>query len=153
MSGFKELLKPGQRIWVAGSSNEPTALLAALQDAALPDNLTFLQFPLAGYNNTDFTSLSATARQRTFFMSQVLKNAAAGRLDFIPMQMRAVFDYLAGNVDVALIQAAYDRNGQLRIGPNLDFVDAALSSASIVIAEVNSGFHAPLGCPLLEQER
>ena len=36
----------GQRIYVAGSSNEPTGLLRDLAASDLPENLEFIQFPL-----------------------------------------------------------------------------------------------------------
>ena len=148
-----EYLQPGQRIWVAGSSNEPTALIDALTDALLPADLTFIQFPLPGFNQTDFTSFSESTRQETFFMSPALRNAADGRLDYVPMQMRAVYDYLSSNVDVVLLQAARDTAGRLRIGPNVDFAEAALSAASTLLVEVNEGFTAPLGGLLLDEAR
>jgi 4-hydroxybutyrate CoA-transferase len=148
-----ELLQPGQRIWVAGSSNEPAALLDMLADGPLPADLTFIQFPLPGFNSTDFTGLSPTTRQETFFMSPALRDADPQRLAFLPMQMRNVFDYLARNLDVVLLQAARDRQGRLRVGPNVDFVEAALTGASTVIVEQNEGFVAPAGSLLLDEAR
>ena len=145
MTAPPELLEAGQRIWVAGSSNEPTALLGLLDGVRLPDNLTFIQFPLPGFNNTDFTAFSTTAREETFFMSPALRNAPPDRLAFIPMQMRAVYDYLSSAVAVVLLQAARDVGGRLRVGPNVDFVEAALSSAGPLIVELNEGFVAPAG--------
>ena len=153
MQGLAGHLKSGQRIWVAGSSNEPTALVAALSESVLPDDLTFIQFPLPGYNQTDFTRVSATAREEVFFMSPAFKNADKDRLDFVPMQMRRVHDYLASNIDVAMIQVAFDVNGKLRLGPNVDFIEAALASATTVMAELNRSFQAPLGCPEIDESR
>lgn len=147
------LLKKDQRIFVAGSSNEPTGLLEHLADLQLPDNLNFIQFPLGGYNNTDFTQLSDTSTLTTFFMTPALRGADPARLHFLPMQMRAVYDYLASDVDVVMLQVALDRQGELRIGPNVDFVDAALSTASVVIAELNHAVVAPAGCPRISRER
>ncbi|MEJ2089075.1 MAG: acetyl-CoA hydrolase/transferase C-terminal domain-containing protein [Gammaproteobacteria bacterium] len=144
-------IRSGQRIWVGGSSNEPTGLLDVLREAELPEALTFIQFPLPGFNNVDFTALSPTARQETFFMSPALKNAAPGRLAFVPMQMRSVYDYLSRNVDVVLLQAARDADGRLRVGPNMDFVEAALGAATTVIVEINEGFTAPPGTLLLDE--
>jgi 4-hydroxybutyrate CoA-transferase len=150
MSGLEGLIGSGQRVWVAGSSNEPTALVRALEQSALPEGVTFIQFPLSGFNDIDFTSLPGDPREETFFMSSALKEAAADRLDFVPMQMRAVYDHLARNVDVVLLQAARDRSGQLRVGPNMDFVEAAVSSAGTLIVEINEGFVAPCGTLSLE---
>ena len=104
-----------------------------------------MQFPLAGYNATDFTQFNDTSRLTTFFMTSSLRDADLSRLNFLPMQMRAVFDYLGQDVDVALFQVAYDQDGVLRLGPNVDFIEAALRSAKVRIAELNQSLVAPLG--------
>ncbi|MDH3642717.1 MAG: hypothetical protein OES38_11520, partial [Gammaproteobacteria bacterium] len=157
MSELESFFRPGQRIFVAGSSNEPTALLDALflgKDAErLPSDLHFIQFPLAGYNRFDFTTLGADTLFTTFFMTPHLREADPARLRFLPMQMRAVYDYLASDVDVVLLQVARNAAGELCIGPNVDFVDAALGSAGTVIAELNHSFVAPAGAPLIDPER
>ena len=41
MNTVEDLLEPGQRIWVAGSSNEPTAAIEALAAGGLPADLTW----------------------------------------------------------------------------------------------------------------
>ena len=136
----------GQRVYVAGSSNEPRALLAHLATLHLPAHLNFIQFPLPGLNSTDFTALNDTASITTFFMSATLAKAAdPRRVHFLPMQMRAVFDYLSAGVDVCLLQAGFDRDGVLRMGPNVDFNAAVLDCAKTVIVEINRGFIAPAG--------
>ena len=150
MAELAELLAPGQRIFVAGSSNEPTALLEAMAQMQLPEDLHFLQFPIAGLNGVDFTTWNDSADLTTFFMTPTLAKADVQRIHYLPMQMRAVFDYLAKDVDVCLLQVAHDRNGVLRVGPNVDFVAAVLSGARIVIAELNRHIVAPLGCPRIE---
>ena len=153
MSDLLQHLAAGQRIFVAGSSNEPTALLNELAAATLPDNLHFIQFPIGGYNNTDFTGFNTSAELTTFFMTPALKNADRGRLHFLPMQMRWVYDYLRSDVDVALLQVARDRNGELRLGPNVDFVGAVLESAKVVLAELNHALVAPAGSPRISMDR
>jgi 4-hydroxybutyrate CoA-transferase len=140
---LSQLIQPGQRIYVAGSSNEPTGLLHAMAEVDLPENLEFIQFPLPGLNATDFTSWNATATLTTFFMTSTLAKADLGRVNYLPMQMRAVFDYLAHNVDVYLVQVAKDAAGVLRLGPNVDFHEGVMQSAKVIIAELNSGFVAP----------
>ena len=150
MAELAELLAPGQRIFVAGSSNEPTALLEAMAQMQLPEDLHFLQFPIAGLNGVDFTTWNDSADLTTFFMTPTLAKADVQRVHYLPMQMRAVFDYLAKDVDVCLLQVAHDRNGVLRVGPNVDFVAAVLSGARIVIVELNRHIVAPLGCPRIE---
>ena len=150
MQDLVNLLAPGQRVFVAGSSNEPTGLLQAMAELDLPERLNFIQFPIAGLNGVDFTAWNDSANLTTFFMTPTLAKADAARVHYLPMQMRAVFDYLAKDVDVCLLQVAYDRDGVLRLGPNVDFAASALSSAKLVIAELNRGITAPLGCPRIE---
>lgn len=147
------LLAPGQRIFVQGSCNEPVGLLAALQALSLPANLHFLQFPIAGYNSTDFTAWNDTSQLTTFFMAPHLRKADALRLQFLPMQMRWIYDYVGANTDVALVQLARDHNGVVRYGPNVDFTAAAMASASVVIAELNHALVAPLGTPEADLNR
>lgn len=149
MSSASELFRAGDRVWVAGSANEPTSLLETLRGESLPEAVTFVQFPLAGFNQLDFTTFAVDARAETFFMTPHLKSADSARLAFLPMQMRAVFDYLARDVDVALIQAARDKQGVLRLGPNVDFAGAALSGAKRVGLEINNSFTAAAGAPAL----
>jgi 4-hydroxybutyrate CoA-transferase len=70
------------------------------------------------------------------------------------MQMHAVFDHIAEQAfDVVLLQATRDREGRLRLGPNVDFVAAAMAQARCVVAEVNSAVVAPAGCPLVPESR
>ena len=139
----------GQRIYVAGSSNEPTGLLRDLAASELPENLEFIQFPLPGLNQTDFTQFNDTASVTTFFMSSALAKGEAARVNYLPMQMRATYDYLATNVDVYLLQVAHDQEGRLRVGPNVDFHESVLAQNPIVIAQLNPSMVAPAGSPLM----
>ncbi len=150
---MKDLFKSNQRIFVAGSSNEPTALLAELQSMELPAHLEFVQFPLAGFNAIDFTEFNKTSKLTTFFMTPSLRQADPSRLHFLPMQMRSVYDYLKQGIDVVLFQVAYDQHGNLRLGPNVDFIEAALQSASVWIAELNRSFVAPFGSMPIDKGR
>ena len=142
------------RVYVAGSSGEPTGLLEQLRaHPEVAERLHFLQFPLPGMNLFDFTSLSQTTEHTVFFMSAALKNAAAERLHYVPIHMRRVYDYLFENpVDVALLQVAHDASGTLRFVANADFVGAAIANrGTTVIAALNEGFVAPSGAPVAER--
>lgn len=143
------LLSPGQRIYVAGSSNEPTGMLAELSACELPEDLHFIQFPLPGLNQFDYTSWNETASVTTFFMSSALAAGHGSRVHYLPMQMRTTYDYLGAGVDVYLLQVAYDQDRNLRVGPNVDFHDSVLAQAPIVIAQLNSSFVAPAGGMLI----
>lgn len=144
-------LTEGAEIFVAGSSNEPAALIEAVRDAASDKHLHFFQFPLAGFNTTDFTSLGGNVEYTTVFMTPALRGAAADRLHFLPMQMRAMVDFCRHKqFDVVLIQGCYDAAGQLRLGPNADFASAAMAGASKVLVEINESIVAAAGSPWLD---
>ena len=149
MQEVLKYLHSDQRIYVAGSSNKPTGLLRDLAASALPENLEFIQFPLPGLNQTDFTQFNDTASVTTFFMSSALAKGDAARVNYLPMQMRATYDYLATNVDVYLLQVAYDQESRLRVGPNVDFHESVLAQNPTVIAQLNPSMVAPAGSPLM----
>ena len=56
MTELVNLLRAGDRVFVAGSSNEPSGLLQLLRESNLPEGLHFIQFPVPGFNAVDFTS-------------------------------------------------------------------------------------------------
>ncbi len=153
LSAISKLLQSGQRIFVGGSSNEPVGILQGLADLELPEHLHFVQFPIGGYNNFDFTGLNSTTRMTTFFMTPALRKADPHRLHFLPMHMRHVYDYLAKHIDVGIVQIACDSAGRLRLGPNVDFVGAVLAGSTRLVAELNRGITAPLGSPQIDPQR
>ena len=151
---LSKLLEPGSVVYVGGSCGEPGHLLDLLQENAhrLCD-LKFIQQPLGAVNKRDLSKLVSGASQRCFFMAPQLQDGLQeGRVEFVPMHMRAIFDYLENtNIDVALLQAARDKNGVLRFGPNVDYVKAVLASAGHVILEENTSWRAPIGCPAVDE--
>ena len=153
MSELSALFEGKKNVFVAGSSNEPRALLDELAVSKLPEGLNFIQFPLPGMNRVDFTQWHESTLMTTFFMTPDLRHADPSRLNYLPMQMRWVFDYLQQVTEVALLQVAYDREGVLRLGPNVDFADAVLSTDATIIAQLNPDITAPAGCPQISRDR
>lgn len=146
-----EWLTEDAQIFVAGSSNEPAALIDAIAAAVSDKRLHFFQFPLAGFNATDFTSLGPNVEFTSVFMTPALRGAAAERFHFLPMQMRAMIDFCRHKrFDVVLVQGCHDSQGQLRLGPNADFAAAAMAGASKVLVEVNQSIVAAAGAPSLD---
>ena len=151
-SEFLSLFKPGYRVYVGAYTNEPKGLIELLAaDGQKANGVTFIQQPLF-INQIDLSSLAPHSRMTTFFMTPVLrKSLSEGRINYIPMQMRAVYDYIQEcSFDIALLQVAKDINGDLRFGPGMDFVEAALSGAERVVLQVNTEIIAPIGCPALD---
>jgi len=156
LAELPSLLRPNSRVYVAGSSGEPTELLSALSDVESPPaGLHFVQFPLPGLNRLDFTQIHPSYQQSLFFMTPDLRSADSQRTHFVPMHMRRVIDYLqAQPPDVALIQVCQDSAQNWRIAANVDFAQAACSHRDTqVIALQNAGFPAPAGAPLLDVSR
>jgi 4-hydroxybutyrate CoA-transferase len=102
-------------------------------------------------NQRDLSDIGKGSTQTTFFMTPFLgEGLKQGRVKFIPMHMRAIYDYIANQpIDVALLLAARDINGNLRFGANVDYVGAAISAARIKIIEVSDEFIAPRGSLLV----
>ncbi|MBV1876751.1 MAG: hypothetical protein KUG79_03820 [Pseudomonadales bacterium] len=141
---LKQLIKPGYTVYVGGTTNEPRGLLDQLDFVS---DVHFIQQPVAAVNQHDLSTFGQGGSQETYFMTPYLEaGLAEGRVKFIPMQMRAIYDYLANkDLDVALLMAAKDTNGELRFGPNIDYVGAVLNSAKKTIVEVSDAFVAPIG--------
>jgi len=143
------LIKPGYTIYVGGSTNEPGALLDQLTN---PFDLHFIQQPIAAVNKRDLSSLGENCTQETYFMTPFLKTGLASkRVRFIPMQMRAIHDHIENqSIDVALLLASPDINGDLRFGLNNDYISAVLHSAQTTIVEVSDAFVSPIGSMLVD---
>ena len=148
---IKTLIKPGNTVYVGGSTNEPTGLLDQLANTS---NLHFIQQPIAAVNKRDLSESGNDCSQETYFMTPYLKaGLSADRVRFIPMQMRAIYDHIANrSIDVALLLAARDINGELRFGLNNDYVSAALKGSKIAIVEVSDAFVAPIGSLLVAEQ-
>lgn len=75
---------------------------------------------------------------------------AAGRVDLVPLQYRAIYDWLEREVpvDIALLQlAAPDAAGRCAFGLRVDFAPAVLAKAKRVVAEINAALPVLPGCP------
>jgi 4-hydroxybutyrate CoA-transferase len=143
-----EHIKPGMRVYVGGGACEPHGLVDALREA--PDagqGVTFIQSIVPGLTCTDFSALHEDARIVTFFMTPQTQDAYdAGKVDFVPMQLRVISDYLRETpIDVALIQVARTSDPNVfSPGMNADYIDSVLANAKCIIAECNEQLPTPL---------
>ncbi|MCH9675231.1 MAG: 4-hydroxybutyrate CoA-transferase [Gammaproteobacteria bacterium] len=147
---IRDLLKPGMTVWVAGGTNEPLSLVDALRaEPAACAGVTFLQSTVPGLNHTDYSALHKDASMTVFMLTGDLREShQAGRVNFIPKQLRAVHDYFEQEVDIdiAVTQVAPTTQADaFSHGLNADFMLAALARAKCVIAEVNAAHPAPIG--------
>ena len=152
------ILQPGMRVAVPGGVAEPTSLIDLLREA--PDavaGVIFYQFPLAGLNNFDYSSLHETTRICTPFMAPHLQDAEhAGRLDFLPISMRYMYDFFARapEFDLCLLQLApEDTSATLKHGFSFDFLEAMIGNSKRILAEVNSQLKPPASVPGIAREK
>ena len=151
-SDLRDILRPGVRIAVPGGVGEPTGLIELLREAPeAAAGVTFYQFPLAGLNHFDYSSLGNTARICTPFMAPHLRAAEeSGRLEFIPVSMRQMYDYFARapQFDLCLLQLAPpDAGGTLKHGFSFDFIEAMIGNSKRLLAEINAQLRPPAGVP------
>jgi 4-hydroxybutyrate CoA-transferase len=152
------LLRPGMRVYVGGSCGEPDGLAAALSaNPQAAAGVTFVQFPLPGINTFDYSALHPDARMEVFFATPALSaGIAAGRIAFVPMQLRAVYDHLARGPAfdlVFLLAAPADADGRHGLAPNADFASAVVGNTRRVVVEVNQFLLAPAGAPRLRPQQ
>ncbi len=145
---LEDLVKPGDTVYVGGSTNEPTGLLEQLENTS---DLHYIQQPISAVNQRDLSGLGENCTQESYFMTPFLKEGlAAKRVRFVPMQMRAIYDHIENkSINVALLFAAKDKNGDLRFGLNNEYISAAISSSQRVIVEVSDAFVSPIGSQLV----
>ena len=156
LESLKSLLNPGASVYVSGSASEPGGVISLIEkNQACFKDIHWIQFPLGGINKMDLSLLGEGSSLKTFFMSPFLKEGVANRrVSFMPMHMRNIFDFLTNaDLDVGIFQAARDREGVLRYGPNVDFLDAVKRSAKHLIIEENCSFVAPMTAPKVETDR
>lgn len=147
-------LEPGMTVFVAGATAEPREILEAL--ARRGDRcagVRFVSVSVPGMNGVDFSALHPEAKSTAFFATpENRESVSVGRVDFVPLQYRAIFDYLEHElkVDAVIVQLppAGD-DGIISQGISTHFVPAVLDKAGLVIGEINSRQPAPADAPKL----
>ncbi len=147
------LLAPGMTVFVAGGANEPVTVLDALRRRpAAAAGVTWIQSIVPGLNRFDFCSLHEEAHAVAFFITpETRASYRAGRIDFVPCQLRAVADLLGEGlaIDLAIMSVSAPRDGaregaaDFGAGLNCDYVDVVFERARQVVAEVNPALPDP----------
>ncbi len=156
VSQVADLLKPGMTVFIAGATAEPSAILEELSTPGKNcAGVHFVSVSIPGLNTVDFSSLGSDVRSTNFFATPQNKSSmAAGRVDYIPLQYRAIYDYLERDldIDIAIIQfPPVGSDGMISHGVSSDFVPAVLASAKVIIGEINDRQPSP-PCSLLSPE-
>jgi len=148
-----EAIRPGDRVFVPGSSGEPTALLAAwAEDPALTRGLNIVTSLVPGINTLDLNRLHPTARVTGLFMQPAFEEAArSGRYRHLPLGYGGFTRMLADGeltFDVCVAQVAPpDSNGDCSTGPAVEFLALAARQASRRVGLVNTRTPSVSGAP------
>ncbi len=151
-------LKPGMCVFVAGATAEPGEILDALaRRSECCAGVRFVSVSVPGINGVDFSALHPEARSTAFLATpQNRESVAAGRVDFVPLQYRAIFDYLEHELEIDAVIVQLPPPGKDNIvsqGVSADFLPAVLDKAGLVIGEINPRQPAPADAPTLPLAR
>lgn len=141
-------IRPGHRIFVGTACGEPQYLVRALIDYIERKPNAFFDAELvqvwtlgiAPYANEKFKD---NFRVNSFFIGDSIRGAVnKAAADYTPIFLSSVPDLFVRGVipvDIALIQTSPpDQSGNMSLGVSVDIVKAAVDTASIIVAQVNS---------------
>ena len=136
------LVRPGDAVFVAGATGEPTGILAAWREARCLAGVTLVGLQLPGLNHLSPMDFGEGCRFLTSFLAPGLRKALAeGFVDLLPMHHAPFYDWLAGpaRIDLAVFQVSPpDASGQCNLGPCTDLLPAILSRPGVrLIAQIN----------------
>ena len=148
------LLAPGMTVFVAGGAAEPRTIGRALRERPEASaGVTYVGAVFPGSRATPFADLHPQSRLRTCMLTPGLRQLhAAGRVELVPLQYRAIYDWLEREVpvDIAMLQLTPpDTQGRCSFGLRVDFAPAVLDKAKLVVAEINSALPVLPGCPTI----
>jgi acyl-CoA hydrolase len=137
-----ELLTPGTRVFIPGTSGEPTAFLEALRrNPASAAGVHFIANFVPGINEFDLLGLDPGCRYTCFFVQAALeKHVASARLSFMPVTYYGIDRYLRSEAgpDLAVVQVSPpDASGTCSLGICVEFNPTVLSVARRRVAIVN----------------
>ncbi|MEO0682045.1 MAG: acetyl-CoA hydrolase/transferase C-terminal domain-containing protein, partial [Pseudomonadota bacterium] len=150
-------LAPGDRVYLAGATGQPSAALEALRTA--PDaarGLVFTGVWLPGVNDVDPTAGVAEASADVFFVGAGQREGfAAGRIRHLPLHYWDAERWLAGpaRLKAAALTVTAPQNGAVTPGLASDFHPALLDAGAALIGEINPNMPVPPGAPRIPVER
>lgn len=156
LTAVLDQIRPGHRVFVAGSSGEPTALLDAWRaDPERTRGLDIVTSLVPGINTLDIAALHPTATVTGLFMQPAFSEAQRhGRYRHLPISYggfaRALSD---GDVtfDVCVAQVSPpDTEGRGSLGPAVEFLPAAMARSAVVCGLVNARTPALAGSPTID---
>lgn len=142
MANVPGLLRPGQPVFVAGSSGaSPSFMQALLSDPERNRELQLLTSYVPGVNPLNIDALHPSAHVSGLFMQPAWSRAQRdGQYRHLPLSYGSFTRHLADNVDIDLLVvqvAPADSQGRFSLGPAVEFVPTALGKSQRVLALIN----------------
>lgn len=158
LAEFRARLPDKARIYVAGCSGEPLALVEAFERAPeIAAGVTFLGIWIPGVNATDWAGLHPTAAAESIFVSQALRPSfERGRTTFLPLSYTQSTRWLAATpLDAGVVMVSPpDENGLVSLGVSADFSTLILEREDVpILGLINSSLQAPVHGPKVPQDR
>ena len=150
-------MKNGDRVYLGSFCSEPKVMIRALGASSLLD-VEMIQF----LNGKEAESLAKTDPRRfslkTFFVGRRTGEPSRQyEADYVPLFHSQIPDFFRRRripIDVAIVQVSEpDRFGRFSLGISVDISLAAVQSARMVIAQVNSGMPRTMGDTFIPDER
>ena len=151
-------LKPGMTVFIAGGTAEPRETLYALRaNRDCCANVRFISMFFPGTNILDFSTFHPHVKVTSFFATpENRQNINNGRIDYLPLQYRAIYTYLESGIDIDMaitqLPEPFD-DGTISQGISVDFFPAVLSKVKILVGEINDQQPAPKGSPTLQMDQ
>ena len=152
-------IRSGDRIFIAGSAGEPTALLEAwAADPPRTSGLEIVSSAVPGVNSFDFGRLDPGCKVAGLFMQPTFATLQrAGRFRHLPASYAGfVRDIRSApqGFDVAVVQVAPpDADGNCSLGPAVEFMPEVLKRADRVIGIDNRATPRFTGAPSIAAAR
>lgn len=158
LAAFRKSLPAEARLYVAGCSGEPLAIVDAFeQSPELAAGLTFLGIWIPGVNATDWAGLHPSARAESIFVSPALRPSfETGDTAFLPLSYTQSTDWLSHtDLDGGIVMVSPpDEAGQVSLGVSADFSTLILERDTIpIFAVINHAMRAPVHAPKISLKR
>ena len=145
-------IRPGERLFVPGSSGEPTAFLEWLTaDPERSREIDILTTLIPGINAIPMELLHPTARVTGLFMQPSFRAAhRAGRFRHLPMSYAEFAKHLEARaeIDTTIVQVSLpDEHGMVSLGPAVEFTPLAMRRSRRTLALINRRTPSLKGSP------
>lgn len=158
LKAFRASLPEAARVYVAGCSGEPLALVDAFRQNSDPAaGIIFLGIWIPGVNATDWAGLHPTARAESIFISPALRPSFDdGHTQFRPLSYTQSTRWLASTpLDGGIIMVTSpDEAGMVSLGVSADFSPQILERDELpLFGLMNHSMKAPVHGPKIPVDR